>query len=258
VNPLLEVANLDFAYAKPVLEHVSLEVHAGEVVALIGPNGAGKTTLLKLMAGLLRPQAGTIRAPEPRAKSIAYLAQAEPLPTEFSALEIVRLGRLPFQGFWGRESREDENAVARAMHRTLTLEFADRAVGTLSGGERQRVALARALAQEPKLLLLDEPTNHLDLAHQADLMALLRREASSDLGVVMVVHDLNLAAHADRCLLLSGGRILAEGPPARVLRPETLEPVYGVHLETLRASDGRVVVVPNTQSSTVPSTGDRR
>ena len=245
---MLEVTNLSFSYSKPVLYGINLEVHAGEVVALIGPNGAGKTTLLKLMAGLLRPQNGVVRAPEPRARAIAYLAQSEPLPTDFSALEIVRLGRLPFQGFWGRETRDDASAVERAMQRTDTLEFRDRAIGTLSGGERQRVALARALAQEPKLLLLDEPTNHLDLAHQTDLMALLRREALGGLGVVMVVHDLNLAAHADRCLLLSDGRILADGTPTDVLNPETLEPVYGVHLETLRASDGRVVVVPSTRA----------
>jgi iron complex transport system ATP-binding protein len=195
------------------------------------------------VAGLLKPQAGTVQAPGPRAKSIAYLAQSEPLPTEFSALEIARLGRLPFQGFWGRETSADASAVERAMQRTDTSGFADRTLGTLSGGERQRVALARALAQEPKLLLLDEPTNHLDLAHQADLMALLRREALGGLGVVMVVHDLNLAAHADRCVLLSDARIQADGSPADVLHPETLEPVYGVRLETLRASDGRVVVV---------------
>jgi iron complex transport system ATP-binding protein len=246
---ILTTTDLRFAYVRPVLEGINLEIHAGEVVALIGPNGAGKTTLLKLMAGLLKPKAGAIRAPEPRARSIAYLAQSEPLPTEFSALEIVRLGRLPFQGFWGRETRADANAVERAMQRTDTTGFADRTLGTLSGGERQRVALARALAQEPKLLLLDEPTNHLDLAHQADLMALLRREALGGLGVVMVVHDLNLAAHADRCLLLFNGRIQAEGSPSEVLRPETLEPVYGVQLETLRTSEGRIVVVPSTQVS---------
>ncbi len=248
MNPLLQIIGASFSYSNPVLHGVHLDVQAGEVVALIGPNGAGKTTLLKLMAGLLRAQRGTVRAPEPRARFVAYLAQSEPLPTDFSALEIVRLGRLPFQGFWSRERLEDSRAIERAMQRTDTLGFADRAIGTLSGGECQRVALARALAQEPKLLLLDEPTNHLDLAHQADLMSLLRREASSGLGVVMVVHDLNLAAHADRCVLLFDGRILADGAPADVLNPEMLEPVYGLHLETLRASDGRVVVVPSARS----------
>jgi iron complex transport system ATP-binding protein len=241
---MLEAQNVSFRYgAKPVLERVNVQVRTGETVALLGPNGAGKTTMLKLLAGLLKPQAGQIIAPEPRAQRIAYLAQSEPLPEDFTALEIVRLGRMPFQGFWGRESRQDRDAVERAMRRTNSLEFADRMLGSLSGGERQRVALARALAQEPQFLLLDEPTNHLDLAHQSDLMKLLRFESRAGLGVVMVVHDLNLAALADRCALLESGSIIADAPPHEVLTEALLEQVYGVKLETLRASDGRVVVV---------------
>jgi iron complex transport system ATP-binding protein len=241
---MLEAQSVSFQYGvKPVLERVNLEVQTGETVALLGPNGAGKTTLLKLLAGLLKPQSGHVIAPEPRARSIAYLAQSEPLPEDFTALEVVRLGRMPFQGFWGRESQQDRDAVNRAMRRTDSLEFADRPLGSLSGGERQRVALARALAQEPQILLLDEPTNHLDLAHQSDLMKLLRLESRAGLGVVMVVHDLNLAAFADRCALLEHGSIIADTSPHEVLREDLLERVYGVRLETLRASDGRVVVV---------------
>jgi iron complex transport system ATP-binding protein len=241
---MLEAQSVSFQYGvKPVLERVNLQVQTGETVALLGPNGAGKTTLLKLLAGLLKPQAGQIIAPEPRAQRIAYLAQSEPLPEDFTALEVVRLGRMPFQGFWGRESQQDHDAVERAMRRTDSLEFADRPLGSLSGGERQRVALARALAQEPQFLLLDEPTNHLDLAHQSDLMKLLRLESRAGLGVVMVVHDLNLAALADRCALLESGSIIADASPHEVLREDLLERVYGVKLETLRASDGRVVVV---------------
>jgi iron complex transport system ATP-binding protein len=241
---LIAVRDACFAYAaKPVLNNVSLDVHAGEVMALIGPNGAGKTTLLKLMAGLLNAPSGEVIAPTPPSRTIAYLSQSEPLPTDFTALELVRLGRLPYQGFWGRETREDREAVEHAMQRTDTLGFAQRRVGTLSGGERQRVALARALAQQPRALLLDEPTNHLDLAHQWELMHLLRRESLEGLGVVMVVHDLNLAAHADRVVLLESGAAVANASPSRVLTPEVLEPVYRVQLETLRTSDGRVVVV---------------
>jgi iron complex transport system ATP-binding protein len=241
---LIAARDVCFAYtATPVLNNVSLDVHAGEVMALIGPNGAGKTTLLKLMAGLLNAQSGGVTAPTPPSRTIAYLSQSEPLPTDFTALELVRLGRLPYQGFWGRETREDHEAVERAMQRTDTLGFAERRVGTLSGGERQRLALARALAQQPRVLLLDEPTNHLDLAHQSELMHLLRRESLEGLGVVMVVHDLNLAAHADRVVLLESGFVVANASPSRVLTPEVLEPVYRVQLESLRTSDGRVVVV---------------
>jgi iron complex transport system ATP-binding protein len=124
---MLEAQSVSFQYGvKPVLERVNLKVQTGETVALLGPNGAGKTTLLRLLAGLLKPQAGQIIAPEPRAQRIAYLAQSEPLPEDFTALEVVRLGRMPFQGFWGRESQQDRDAVDRAMRRTDSLEFADR------------------------------------------------------------------------------------------------------------------------------------
>ncbi len=240
----LEARQVSFKYGlKPVIECVNLQVQTGETVALLGPNGAGKTTLLKILAGVLRPQSGHVIAPEPRAQRIAYLSQTEVLPEEFSVLQIVRLGRMPFQGFWARETTQDREAVERAMRRTDTFGFAERSVGYLSGGERQRVALARALAQEPQILLLDEPTNHLDLAHQHDLMKLLRLETRAGLGVVMVVHDLNLAAFADRCVLLQSGRIIADAAPPEVLREDLLERVYGVRLETLSASDGRVVVV---------------
>ncbi len=242
----MSAQNLSFAYGQDtVLENVNLEFEAGEFVALIGPNGAGKTTLLKLLAGLLKPQNGSLQTPEPKSKHIAYLAQSEPLPLEFTALEVVKLGRIPFQGFWGRETIADLGAVECALRSTDALRFANRQISALSGGERQRVALARALAQDPKVLLLDEPTNHLDLSHQAELMVLLRNAVGSILQtVIMVVHDLNLAALASRCVLISNGVVMVEGTPEQVLKPDILEDVYQTKLETLRSSDGRVVVIP--------------
>jgi iron complex transport system ATP-binding protein len=243
---MINTQNLSFAYGKnKVLENINLEIDAGEIVALLGPNGAGKTTLLKLLAGLLKPQNGSVQTPEPRAKQIAYLAQSEPLPLEFTALDVVKLGRIPYQGFWGRETKADLDAVECALRSTDALAFSSRQIAALSGGERQRVALARALAQDPKVLLLDEPTNHLDLAHQAELMVLLRNAVGSLLQtVIMVVHDLNLAALASRCVLISSGSIIADGTPENVLKPEILEPVYQTKLETMRSYDGRVVVIP--------------
>ncbi len=246
MTKLISVENLSFAYGQnTVLEHVNLEFEAGEMVALLGPNGAGKTTLLKLLAGLLKPQHGSVQTPEPKSQHIAYLAQSEPLPLEFTALEVVKLGRIPFQGFWGRETKADLGAVECALRSTDALAFSSRQIAALSGGERQRVALARALAQDPKILLLDEPTNHLDLAHQAELMVLLRNAVGSILQtVIMVVHDLNLAALASRCVLISNDMVIADGTPEEVLKPEILEDVYQTKLETLRSSDGRVVVIP--------------
>jgi iron complex transport system ATP-binding protein len=246
MNGLMKVEGLSFSYGKNmVLGNINLEFAAGEMVALLGPNGAGKTTLLKLLAGLLKPQHGSIQTPEPKSQHIAYLAQSEPLPLEFTALEVVKLGRIPHQGFWGRETKADLGAVECAMRSTDALAFSNRQIAALSGGERQRVALARALAQDPKVLLLDEPTNHLDLAHQAELMVLLGNAVGSILQtVVMVVHDLNLAALANRCVLIAGGSIIADGTPELVLRPKILEEVYQTKLEVLRAGDGRVVVIP--------------
>ena len=213
------------------------------VTILTGFLGAGKTTLLRLLAGFLKPNPGKVLRPS-GAASVAYLSQSEPLPEEFSVLELVSLGRLPHQGLWMSPSRADLLGVKIALERTDTLHFTERKVGSLSGGERQRVSLARALAQEPQFLLLDEPTNHLDLSHQQDLLTLLEREAGRGLGVVMVLHDLNLSSRAKRILLLERGKLVHDGPPLEVLTPEILEPVYGLRLERLMSSSGQVVLVP--------------
>jgi iron complex transport system ATP-binding protein len=240
---LLEARSISFSYAKPVLEDLNFAVSSGEVVALVGPNGAGKTTLLRVLAGLLKPRVGEVIAPEPRARHVAYLAQGEALPLDWTALEVVRLGRVPHQSWWGASSGDDERAVLEAMRLTGTQDFAARALSSLSGGERQRVALARAFAQRPKLLLLDEPTNHLDITHGAQLLRVLRRAALEGVGVVMVVHDLNLAALCDRVVVLSAGRIAADATPSTSLEPELLERVYGATLERAVLPSGRIVVV---------------
>ena len=244
-NPLLEARSVSFSYRdQVVLDKVDFVVSSGELVALVGPNGAGKTTLLKILAGLLRLQSGTLETLEPRAKRIAYLAQSESLPLEWTALEVTRLGRVPHQGLWGASTRADEIAVQNALEVTQTAEFSNRRLESLSGGERQRVALARALAQQPQLLLLDEPTNHLDVTHGAALLRVLRTLALEGLGVMLVLHDLNLAALCDRVVLLHNGRITASGAPSAVLEPDILEAAYGAGLERVVLSSGRVVVVP--------------
>lgn len=241
----LEAREVSFAYGqKTVLHQVSLEIGRAEVLALIGPNGAGKTTLLKILAGLLRPQTGRVQLLEPRAKRMAYLAQSEPLPPEFTVLEVVSLGRLPHQGFLGASTKADQQQIELALERTDTKQFANRRVQELSGGEAQRVALARALAQQPEVLLLDEPTNHLDLAHQSELLRLLEQEKKLGLSVVMVVHDLVLAGRADRVALLHQGHLERIGSPEEVLELNILEKVYQTKLEKLQTSDGRTVVIP--------------
>jgi iron complex transport system ATP-binding protein len=226
-----------------VVRGVTLAVAPGEIVAIIGPNGAGKTTLLKLAAGLLSPSSGRVVTRVP-AGGVAYLAQADPLPGEFTVREIVELGRLPHVGLLGRLGARDHAAVEAALARTGTAALASRLVETLSGGEQQRVALARALAQSPIVLLLDEPTSHLDPRYQVELFGALRAAAAEGVGVVVVVHDLALAGAADRCVLLVRGELCAEGPPAEVLAPHTLSAAYGTAMDVLRAPDGRVIALP--------------
>ncbi len=241
---MIKAQAVSFGYGKQeVLKNISLEVQPAEILALIGPNGAGKTTLLKLLAGLLRPKSGSVQVLEPRAKQVAYLAQSESLPPEFRVEEIVAFGRLPHQGLLGVASGEDKLQIEKAMYATDTTQFTTRRVQDLSGGEKQRVALARALAQNPKVLLLDEPTNHLDLAHQSELMQLLSNLKTSGLSVVMVVHDLIVAARADRVALLHNGQLQAIGKPEEVLEIPLLERVYQTKLERLTTQDGRMVII---------------
>jgi iron complex transport system ATP-binding protein len=247
----LTAHNISHAYGtQPVLQNVSLELEQEQILALVGPNGAGKTTLLKILTGILKPKSGRVE-PLPfafRLSPLAYLSQSEPLPPEFTALEVVSLGRLPHQGWLGTPSARDREVVQQVMQQTDTWQFANRRVQHLSGGEAQRVALARALAQEPQILLLDEPTNHLDLAHQNELFGILRGSRLGDLGlgglaVVMVVHDLLLAGRADRVALLHQGRLERIGTPQEVLQVPLLEAVYKTKLERLTTSDGRVAIV---------------
>ncbi|MDO4262822.1 MAG: ABC transporter ATP-binding protein [Deinococcus sp.] len=247
------------AYAGDVhaVQDVSVTFAAGQLSAVIGPNGAGKSTLLRAMLGLTPPRSGAVEllgqplAAWPRterARQLAYLAQTEGLPPDARVRDVVALGRGAGEWKWGLFplqpwSEEDEAAVLDALTRTDTLAFAERRVSELSGGEAQRVALARALAARPHFLILDEPTNHLDLAYALDVMRYLRAEVERGIGVIAVLHDLNLAARADQLVLLHGGRVLAAGTPAQVLTPQNIRTAYGVQVEVVQAA-GRPVLVP--------------
>ena len=259
----LEAVNLSVrAGDVPAVQNVSAAFQRGQFTAIIGPNGAGKSTLMRSLAGLVPVQGGEVRVSgrpllahsrRERARLIGYLAQTEPLPSETTVRGVVALGRGAGEWLWGLFPRsplapaglsaEDEGAIDCAMQRTDTARFAERRVFELSGGEQQRVSLARALAADPQFLLLDEPTNHLDLAYALGLIESLRQEARAGLGVVAVLHDLNLAARADAVLLLASGRVVAHGTPEEVLTPQHLGAVYGVAVAVVRHGD-TVVVVP--------------
>ncbi|MFF9426927.1 heme ABC transporter ATP-binding protein [Streptomyces sp. NPDC014746] len=219
---------------RTVLDGVGVAVRAGEVLALVGPNGAGKSTLLAVLAADLAPDAGEVRVGGRAAGDWpagelalrrAVLPQDAALSFPFPAGEVVRMGRAPWAGT-AREAEDDE-AVAAAMAATRTGAFATRPFSALSGGERARVALARVLAQRTGLLLLDEPTAALDLRHQELVLRVCRERAEAGDAVVVVLHDLGLAAaHADRVAVLDDGRIAAEGAPSEVFGEELLSRVY--------------------------------
>jgi len=250
-STVLQVANLSFAYGNwQVLADVELRVRAGEIVGIIGPNGAGKSTLLRAISGVLRPDEGRIIvcgddiaqiSRVELARRVAVVPQSANLPESFTAIEIVILGRTPHLRLLQSEGPSDLAVVRRAMESCGILELADRRIGELSGGERQRVVIARALAQEPKLLMLDEPTSHLDINHQAailDLVASLAEER--ELGVLVVFHDLNLAAqYCHRLVILKTGRVVATGPPEKVITADTVALTY----------DARVCIVPHPHNN---------
>jgi iron complex transport system ATP-binding protein len=238
---------------RPVLDGVDVTVRAGEVLALVGPNGAGKSTLLGVLAADVPAAEGVVRvngrpvadwtAPE-LALRRAVLPQSASLSFPFPVEEVVRMGRAPWAGT--DLADEDDAAVAEAMARTEVTGFAGRPFSALSGGERARVALARVLAQRSPLLLLDEPTAALDLRHQELVLRLCRERARAGDAVVVVLHDLALAAaYADRVAVLRAGRIAADGPPARVFSEELLSDVYDQPVEVLpHPRTGAVLVLP--------------
>jgi iron complex transport system ATP-binding protein len=218
-----------------ILDGVTIDVPAGQVLGLLGPNGSGKSSLLRLICGL-RPLAGGVIQLDGRdisdlsrrdlAQRLALVEQHAATDMPMTVLDVVQLGRTPHRGALAAWARHDEDAVAAALRATDMWEKRKQAWRTLSGGERQRVQIARALAQEPTELLLDEPTNHLDIRHQLDLLGLLRRLPVTS---VVALHDMNLAAaFCDRLVVLQNGRVAAAGTVAEVLTPDLIADVFGV------------------------------
>ena len=237
--------------AKRIVEAIDLNAKPGESIGIIGPNGSGKSSLLRLIYRIFTPESGTILLDEHDiqkmnakevARCVAVVAQERASDFDFSAEEIVRMGRTPFKGLFDRDTPEDDLIVWDALKRVGMLPFARRDFYTLSGGEKQRVLIARALAQRAKILVLDEPTNHLDIRYQLEILELVR---SLGVTIIAALHDLNLAAaYFDRLYLLQGGRIVAQGQPREVLTPMQIKSVYGVHAEVeIRPSTGRLYIV---------------
>lgn len=237
-----------------LLDGITLNLPAGQVIALIGHNGSGKSTLLKVLARQVaadgriafegRPLPGW-RARD-YARRLAFLPQTTPPAEGMLVRELVALGRYPWHGALGRFGPRDHEAVAAAMQECGVAPFADRLVDTLSGGERQRVWLAMMVAQQAGTLLLDEPISALDIAHQVEVLALIRRMChDQQRSAVIVLHDVNMAARfCDHIVALKRGRLAMQGSPAELIRPDALHAIYGLPMQVLTKDDGTPVAVP--------------
>ena len=250
--PDLTVSGLGVALGgRTIVDDASLQVGRGELVALLGANGAGKTTLLRGLLGLVPRTGGSVAicGDDParlsageRARRIAYLPQVRPLAWPIRVRDLVALGRFAHGVALGGLGPRDAAAVERALMVCDLAAFAGRAATTLSGGELARVHVARAIAAEAPLLITDEPTAALDPLHQHQVMRLLRTSADAGCGVLVVTHDIGLAAQfADRLAWMAAGRILADGLPEATLTADRIGQVYGVRA-TVRRIDGEWLV----------------
>ncbi len=266
----LAARGLTLAYEdRTVVENLDLEVPDGRVTVVVGPNACGKSTTLRALGRLLKPRSGAVLLdgrelsgiPTRKiAQAVGLLPQTPLAPESITVADLVSRGRQPHQHWWQQWSRADERAVTDAMDRTDVTGLAERPVDELSGGQRQRVWLAMALAQETDLLLLDEPTTYLDIAHQVEVLDLVRQLATPVAGapgrtVVMVLHDLNHAArYADHLVAMKHGRLVAQGRPADVVTADLVREVFG--LESVVVPDpvtGSPLVVPGAPWQPAPA-----
>ncbi|OLQ89669.1 iron-dicitrate transporter ATP-binding subunit [Vibrio panuliri] len=256
-NPSLGTQNLTLGYgSKIICEALDVTIPSGKLTVIVGPNGCGKSTLLKSLCRLLKPKQGHVmlngeqiqRMPSKEiAKLLGFLPQSSSTPERVSVAELVARGRYAHQGLFSQWSPEDEQAVKQAMRITRVEEFAELSVDALSGGQRQRVWIAMLLAQKTPILMLDEPTTYLDISHQLELLELFKKlNQQRGNTVVAVLHDLNQACrYADNLIVLSGGKIVAQGSPEELMTESLVKQVFG--LDSLIVPDpvtGSPMIVP--------------
>lgn len=248
----LRAENIYFSYpdSPPLLEDFSFNLEENSFTGLIGPNGAGKTTIFKILSGSLIPHRGTVYLEDrpvrgiphrERAAKLAMVPQFVSTPMPYSVKQIVEMGRVSRLSRFGLMSRHDREQVEIAMEETDISALANKQFSNLSGGERQRTMTAAALAQEPDILLLDEPTASLDLGHSVRLMELmLELQSKRGMAIMIISHDIQLCAHyCSRLVLLTHGKISADGSPAEVVTPEIIGRTYQCRVETVNDSAGR-------------------
>jgi len=250
---LLAFENVTYRVENHILvDRLNFALSAGEMVALLGPNGAGKTSLIKLAAGLYAPNTGQIlldglpmqqTAPLVRAKKIAYLPQFQNIAWPMAGRDIIALGRLPHHGIYGFASAADIAAIEEAIDKTGVQAYANRPVTQLSGGEQAAIKMARLLAGQTDILLLDEPIQSLDPARQLAIMGLLAAEAKAGKAVLVILHDLTLAARfCARLLLMKEGQIIADGTAEQTLTRANLQAVFNIHAELGKTEKGAYII----------------
>lgn len=241
-DTVIEIQNTNFSYdTANIINNINYKIKRNKFYTIIGPNGSGKTTFLKLLSKGLDVSSGAINIENKNiktmsnmelAKVMAIVPQSNHIEFDFTAEEIVMMGRTPYMGRFAIENNKDIELVHNAMKFTNTYEMRHKKVTKMSGGELQRVIISRAIAQTPSILLLDEPISNLDLQHQVDLLSLIRNfSKEKNVTVVAVLHDLNMAMEfSDEVILLNQGEIVASGNPINVLSKENIEKVYNIKI----------------------------
>ncbi|MFN7102026.1 MAG: ABC transporter ATP-binding protein [Pseudorhizobium sp.] len=253
----LTVSQLAAGYDGPdIFSDLDLAIQPGRITVIVGANACGKSTLLRAMSRLLTPRHGQVlldgksihrTPPKELARTLGLLPQSPIAPEGITVADLVGRGRHPHQGIFSRWTRQDDEAVAAALTATKTLELAERPVDELSGGQRQRVWIAMALAQQTQILLLDEPTTFLDISHQIEVLDLLTDlNRTRETTIVMVLHDLNLAArYADHLVAMAGGRLHISGRPEDVLTEQMVREVFGLESRIITdPTSGRPIMLP--------------
>ena len=255
---IIELKNLSIGYGnKSVLQDVNAKINKGEIVGIIGCNGAGKSTLLKTIRGLLPKQSGEILyfgrklesfSEKELAREVAYLQQNVEVGFGYTGKDIVLAGRYPYMKWWKGESISDEELALKCMEYTGTKELAERPVNEVSGGQKQRILLAKVLAQQTPILFVDEPTTGLDMVYQEEIFRFSKALAKMGKTILMVVHELNLAAkYCSRIILLGEGTVIADGRPDNVFTEKILSKAYNAPVRVIRSHNTNEIIEISTK-----------
>lgn len=256
----IQVQNLAYSYDdKDILKNLNIDFEENKFYSIIGPNGSGKTTFIKNLSKILEPKKNSILIEDKDivsyknkelAKKVSTVPQNTILDFDFSALDIVLMGRSPYISRFQSEKDKDIEIVKNSMEMTNTWHLREKNISSLSGGEQQRVLIARAIAQDTNIILLDEPISHLDLYHQVELLDTIKF-LNRNITVIAILHDLNLAAqYSDYILLMNKGKIIAKGTPEEVVTKRNIKEAYNIDVHLLKnPSNGRPYIIPVSRSS---------